>query len=192
MLFCLMGGIMSEEKYIFDEVIFSEEQIQSRIKEVGAQITNDFQSKQDDGIVVISILKGAAIFMADLVRAIDLKLQIDFMAASSYYDSTKSSGRLKIDKDINTNIVGKHVIIAEDIVDSGLTLEYITNLLKNKGAASVTVCSFLNKNIFKTDINVKYTCFDCPEKFIVGFGLDYMQTYRNLPYVTSLKKELED
>lgn len=179
---------MPDKDLKFTEVVFSKEQIEQRIKEVGAQITEDFKDKQDDGIVVVSILKGAAIFMADLVRAIDLKLQIDFIAATSYGNATTSSGRLKIEKDVSGDLNGKHIIIAEDIVDTGLTLEYITKLLKQKGAATVTVCAFLDKKIWKTDINVKYSCFDCPERFIVGFGLDYCQYYRNIPYVSALEE----
>lgn len=170
----------------FGKVIFSEDDIKNRIAEVGAQITQDYKDKEDEGIIVVSVLKGASLFMADLIREIDLLVEIDFLAASSYYNSTVSSGRLKIEKDISADIAGKHVIIAEDIVDSGLTLEYITKMLKNKGAASVKVCAFLNKHVSKTDIDVSYTCFDCPNEFIVGYGLDYAQMFRNLPYITSI------
>ena len=175
----------------FDKVIFSEQQIKDRIAEVGKQITQDYKDKQEEGIIVVSILKGAAIFMADLARALDLVVSVDFMCISSYEDSLKSSGKLNVKLDTDHDLKGKHVIIAEDIVDTGLTLEYVTKHLKERGAASVAVCAFLNKHVYTTDIDVAYTCFDCPPDFMVGYGLDYKQRFRNIPYVTALTSTKE-
>lgn len=171
------------------EIVFSEKDIALRVKEVGKQITNDFIDKQADGIVVVSVLKGAAIFMTDLIRAINLNFEIDFMSLSSYQNSTQTSGCVNIEKDISINLAGKHVIIAEDVIDSGVTMDFIIKHLSNKGAATVTICTFLHKHITQRDLGVKYVCFDCPKDYIVGYGLDYMQLYRNVPYVFSLKKE---
>lgn len=176
-------------KDLLKKVVLSEHDIQSRIKEVGQQITKDYADKENDGIVVISILKGAAIFMTDLVRAIDLNLEIDFMSVSSYGNSTKTKGRAIIEKDISTDILGKHVILAEDVIDSGITMDFVIKHLSNRGAASITVCAFLHKHIEQRDIDVKYQCFDCPKEFIVGYGLDYLQYYRNVPYIFALKEE---
>lgn len=178
--------------YKFSKIIFSEQQIQDRIKEIGAQITKDYADKQDDGIVIVGVLRGACIFMSDLIRQIDLKVKIDFITASSYYNDSKSCGDPKIDKDITESIVNKHLILVEDIVDTGLTLECLSKLFADKGAASVNICALLDKHKSKADINVGYTCFDCPEEFIVGYGLDYAQEFRNLPYITSLENQIED
>lgn len=168
------------------DIIFSEEQIQARVAEIAAEITNDYKDKQDDGIVVVGLLRGAIIFMADVIRHLDLVVQIDFISASSYKDGMESCGNVDIEMDIKTDIAGKHVIICEDIVDTGLTLNCICNMFKDRGAASVKICTFLFKKHSKYFDHSDYNCFDCPDEFIVGYGLDYAQKYRNLPYVTSI------
>lgn len=187
----LMGNNNEKNTIKFSRVIFSEDQISKRISEVGKQITKDYSDKVDDGLIVVSILKGAAIFMSDLIRNINLDIEIDFITASSYC-SAKSAGKVNIEKDISIDISGKHVIIVEDIIDTGITLKCISNYLKDKGAKSIKFCTFLNKHKTNTKIDVAYTCFDCPQEFIVGYGLDYEQKFRNLPYVTSLECELKD
>lgn len=171
------------------KIIFSQEEINSRVKQVGQQITKDFADKEKDGIVVVSILKGAAIFMTDLIMNINLNVEIDFMCVSSYNESTKSSGKCVFEKDLTSDVEGKHIIIAEDVIDSGLTLYEVINHLKNSGAASVTVCALLHKHIAQKDIDVDYICFDCPSDYIVGYGLDYAHLFRNVPYIFALKEE---
>lgn len=170
----------------FSKIILSEEQIQKRVSEIGAQITHDYKALQEDGILVMCILKGAFVFMSDLCKNIDLKIQMDFMAVSSYGNSTKSSGNVKINMDLSDDINGKHIIIAEDIIDSGRTLNTLIGNLYERGAKTVNVAAFLHKNISEYDIPVKYKCFDCPNEFIVGYGLDYAQYYRNLPFISGL------
>lgn len=175
-----------------DKVIFSEKNILERVSEIGQQITKDYYDKQEDGIVVVGVLKGAAIFMADLVRNIDLKIELDFIHASSYYDNFESSGKLNLEKDISCDIKDKHVILVEDIIDSGITVGSISKHLSDKKPASITICALLNKNVSTADITVKYCCFDCPDEFIVGYGLDAAQIYRNLPYISSYKMQEKD
>ena len=171
------------------EVLFTQEQIQARVAQMGAQITIDYADRQP--LVVISVLKGAAIFMADLVRAIDLPLEMDFMAVSSYGLDATSSGTVTIVKDLNTSIEGKHVLIAEDILDSGLTLDFLMEELSSRKPATLEIATLLRKQgAQKTDLACAYVGFDCPDEFIVGYGLDYAERYRNLPCVAALKPEV--
>ena len=176
-----------------EEVLFTKEEIASRVKELGRQITEDYAdlAKIDkSGIVVISVLRGAAIFMSDLVREIKLELEMDYMAISSYGGGTKSSGVVRILKDLNTKIDGRHVLIAEDILDSGLTLSYLIRNLKSRNAASISVTTLLRKKAkAQAVIDCKYVGFECPDEFVVGYGLDYDEKYRNLPYIGVLKNE---
>lgn len=172
------------------EVFFTEEQIQDRVNEIGKQITKDYFDYQDEGIAVVCITRGAVLFMADLIKRIDLHLSIDFIQASSYGNSSQSSGDVQIKFGDNFDYKNKHVIIAEDIIDSGLTLSVLCEKLKEKGAASVTVAVLLDKHKSKYELPVKYTCFDCPDAFIVGYGLDFLQEYRNLPYIGVMKEEI--
>lgn len=162
-------------------ILFSEEQLKQRVAELGAQIAADYAGKD---LVVVSVLRGAAIFMADLVRAMDLPLEMDFMAVSSYGAAAKTSGRVRIIKDLSSDIAGRHVLIAEDILDSGLTLSHLVQMLQQRNPASVEIAALLHKEgAQKVDIACKYVGFSCPNEFIVGYGLDYAEAYRNLPYI---------
>ncbi len=171
-----------------DRVLFSEEDIRSRVAELGAQITEDYAGKS---IVVISVLRGAAIFMADLVREIHLPVEMDYMAISSYGNGMKSSGVVRILKDLTSQIGGRHVLIAEDILDSGLTLRYLMKNLESREPASIEVATLLRKDTpNQANINCKYVGFECPDEFIVGYGLDYEERYRNLACIGVLKPEV--
>lgn len=170
------------------EVLFEEEQIQARVRELGAEITRDYEGKD---LLVVGILKGAIVFLADLLRSIDLKVKLDFMAVSSYGDAMESSGVVRILKDLEQSLEGKNVLIVEDIVDSGLTLNYLVQNLKSRRPASLKVCTFLDKpERRQVEVQVDYKGFSIPDKFVVGYGLDYAERYRNLPYIGILKPEL--
>ncbi|HRH40659.1 MAG TPA: hypoxanthine phosphoribosyltransferase [Pyrinomonadaceae bacterium] len=164
------------------EVMFTAEEISARIKELGAQITADYADKD---LVLVGVLKGSVIFLADLMREIDLNLHIDFMAVSSYKDGTVSSGDIEILKDLTNPIRGKDVIIVEDIVDTGLTLFRLTEILGSRGANSLKIASLLDKPEprIKKDLKVDYTGFTIPNKFVVGYGLDAAGRWRNLPFI---------
>lgn len=170
-------------------VLYTEEELQQRVKELGAAITKDYADAHD--LIVISVLRGAAIFMADLVRAIELPLEMDYMAVSSYGAATKSSGVVRIIKDLSSHIEGRDVLIAEDILDSGLTLKYLTKTLMSRNPRSLEVAALLRKQgTQKTDIECKYVGFECPNEFIVGYGLDYAERYRNLPCIGVLDSKV--
>lgn len=164
------------------EVLYNEEQIQTRIAELGAQITAEYAGKD---LVLVSVLKGSCIFLADLMRSIDLNLTIDFMSVSSYKDGTKSTGDVEILKDLSNPIRKKDVIVVEDIVDTGLTLSRLLEILGSRGAASIRLASFLDKPAprIKTELKIDYTGFVVPDKFVVGYGLDAAGRYRNLPFI---------
>ena len=173
---------------ITKEVLVSEEELSKKVRELGEKITKDYEGKD---LILVGILKGAAIFMADLARCIDLPITLEFLAVSSYGNSTESSGVVKIVKDIDTNVEGKHILVVEDIIDTGLTLSYITDNLKKRGAKSVKICTLLDKpERLKAEVSVDYRGFIIPDEFVVGYGIDYAEQYRNLPYVSSLKKEV--
>lgn len=173
---------------ITKEVLVSEEELSKKVRELGEKITKDYEGKD---LILVGILKGAAIFMADLARCIDLPITLEFLAVSSYGNSTESSGVVKIVKDIDTNVEGKHILVVEDIIDTGLTLSYITDNLKKRGAKSVKICTLLDKpERRKAEVSVDYRGFIIPDEFVVGYGIDYAEQYRNLPYVSSLKKEV--
>ena len=170
------------------KILFEEKEIQDRVTELGRQITKDYKGKD---IVLVSVLRGGAIFMADLARKIELPLEMDFMAISSYGSGATSSGVVTILKDLSSSIEGKHVLIAEDILDTGLTLEYLIRLLKERKPLSIQIAAFLKKQgAQKIDVPCKYVGFDCPSEFVVGYGLDYAEKYRNLPYVGVLSPEI--
>ena len=172
-----------------EKVLFSEEDIANMVKRLGAQITEDYKGKD---LVLIAVLRGAVVFMGDLMRAIDTPLAIDFMAVSSYGDGAKSSGIVRIIKDLDIDIKGRDVLIVEDILDSGLTLKYLMANLASRGPASLEVCTFLWKDVEgkQAAIDPKYVGTHCPDEFVVGYGLDFAERYRNLPYVGILKPEV--
>lgn len=173
-----------------DRVLFSEGEIKACVKRMGEQITKDYAGKS---VVVISVLRGAAIFMADLVREIDLPLEMDYMAVFSYGNGAKSSGVVRILKDLDTHIEGRHVIVAEDILDSGLTLRFLLKNLASRNPASLAVATLLRKDTpHQADIDCRYIGFECHDEFIVGYGLDYAERYRNLPLIGVLKREMYD
>ena len=189
--FAMFGGERSENMHQdLNEVLFTEDVLSERVAQMGADITRDYADKSKP-LIVISVLRGACIFMADLVRKIDLPVEMDFMAVSSYGSGTKSSGVVRIIKDLSTSIEGKNVLIAEDILDSGLTLKYLMKTLSSRKPASIEVATLLYKQgTQKTQIDCKYVGFDCPNEFIVGYGLDFAERYRNLPYIGVLKPEI--
>jgi hypoxanthine phosphoribosyltransferase len=170
------------------EILFTEEEVLAKVRELGEQITRDYEGKD---LLVIGILKGAAMFMSDLVKRIGMVVEMDFMAVSSYGKSSESSGVVRILKDLEKSVEGRHVLIVEDIVDSGLTLHYLKNLLEQRNAASVKVAALLDKpERRKVEITPDYLGFSVPDHFIVGYGLDFAEQYRNLPYVGVLKPEV--
>ena len=170
------------------EILFSEEQLASRVNEIARQITQDYQGKE---IVLISVLRGSFVFMADLCRRIDLPCTVDFMAVSSYGSGTSSTGQVQITKDLSSDIAGKHIIVVEDILDSGKTLFYLREILQKRNPASIRIATLLNKPARReADIVPDYSCFEVPDEFVVGYGLDYAEKYRNLPYIGVLKPEV--
>lgn len=170
------------------EVLISHQQIRERTEELGRQITEDYDGKDP---LLICILKGGLMFLADLMREIDLPLEIDFIAVSSYGDSTESSGVVRILMDLERNIQGRHVLIVEDIIDTGRTLSYIIGNLRTRGPASIKVCTLLDKPARRElEIPIDYVGFTIPDRFVIGYGLDYGEIYRNLPFVGILKPEL--
>ena len=167
------------------EVLFTEAQLKARVQELARQIERDYAGKE---IMLISVLRGSFIFMADLCRAIDLPCTLDFMAVSSYGKGTSSSGQVQITKDLSEDISGRHIIVVEDILDSGNTLSYLFQLLQARHPASVRLCTLLDKPSRRTKpITADYTGFTVDDLFVVGYGLDYAEKYRNLPYIGILK-----
>ena len=162
-------------------VLLSEEEVNKRISEVAEQITRDYQGKE---IHLICILKGGVFFTCELAKRLDLPVTLDFMSVSSYGNDTKSSGVVRIVKDLDEPLAGKDVLIVEDIIDSGRTLSYLIEVLKQRGPKSIRLCKLLDKpeRRVKKQVTVAYTCFTIPDEFVVGYGLDYAQKYRNLPY----------
>jgi hypoxanthine phosphoribosyltransferase len=169
------------------EVLLSEEQIQARIGELAAQVSADYRGKD---LLLVCVLKGGILFLTDLMRQLDVPHAIDFMAISSYGASTETSGVVRILMDLNTSIEGKNVLIVEDIVDTGHTLDYILRNLSTRRPASLRVCSLLNKPSRRMiEVPIHYVGFDIPNKFVIGYGLDFGEKYRNLPFVGVLKPE---
>ena len=174
-------------------VLYTEDQIQERVAEIGAALTEEYAKyvEANEPIVLVSVLRGAAIFMADLAREVRLPLEMDYMAVSSYGNGVKSSGVVNIVKDLSSSIEGKHVIIAEDILDSGLTLQFLIENLGSRKPKSIQVVTLLRKKtLAQADINCLHVGFECPDEFIVGYGLDYAERYRNLPFIGVLKPEV--
>ena len=169
------------------EVLISAEQIRTRTRELGQQISRDYR---DQDLLLVCVLKGAISFLADLMREITVPHAIDFLAISSYGASTESSGVVRILKDLDTNIAGRNVLIVEDIIDTGRTLSYITQMLRTREPKSLRICSLLSKpSRREIEIPVDYIGFEIPNKFVIGYGLDFGEIYRSLPYIGVLKKE---
>ena len=170
-------------------VLVTEEELRETAQRLGQEITKDYAGKE---ILVIGVLRGAALFMADLIRYIDCYLEIDFMDVSSYGAATVSSGEVKILKDLDSSVEGRHILIIEDIIDTGQTLHYLINLFEMRQAASIKICSLLDKPSRRvmSDVKVDYVGVEVPDEFVVGYGLDYKQNYRNLPYIGVLKPEI--
>jgi hypoxanthine phosphoribosyltransferase len=167
-----------------DDVLIPPERLQQRIAELAAQIDADYAGGE---LLLVGVLKGAVMVMADLARAMHLPVTMDWMAVSSYGSGTKSSGVVRILKDLDADITGRHVLVVEDIVDSGLTLSWLVQNLQSRGPASVKVCVLLRKpSAARTDVDVTYTGFDIEDAFVIGYGLDYAERYRNLPFVGTL------
>lgn len=170
------------------EILYTEEQLKDVTRELGKKISEDYQGKE---LILVGILKGSILFMADLIRAITIPCTMDFMAVSSYGSSSESSGIVRILKDLDFVIENKNVLIVEDIIDSGTTLSYLIDYLKRRNPQSLEITCLLNKpDRRKVDISVKYTGFEVPDFFLVGYGLDYAEKYRNLPYIGILKEEI--
>ena len=164
-----------------ERVLVSEEEIHARIKEVGAQIADDYRGKCP---ILVGVLKGVVPFFAEMANAISIPVQEDFMCITSFEGGTESTGKLTFRKDIDHDIEGRHVLILEDIIDSGRTLYYLIDILKKRNPKSVHLCTLLDKPERRVrDVKVDYTCFNIPDEFVVGYGLDYAQKYRNLPYI---------
>jgi hypoxanthine phosphoribosyltransferase len=170
------------------EILISAEQLTQRVAELGTQITEEYAGKR---LLLLGVLKGAAMFLVDLARQIQLSLEIDFMAVSSYGASTESSGIVRILKDLDDSVEGQHILVVEDIVDSGLTLDYLLRSLQARGPASIKVCGLLVKERPRDlTVPIDYVGFTIPDRFVVGYGLDFAERYRNLPYVGVLRPEL--
>lgn len=170
------------------EVLISEEQIRAKTAEIAHQISQDYQGKE---VILVGVMVGAVVFLADLLRAMEIPVSVDFVAISSYGKDTRSSGVVRILKDLDLNIESKHVIIVEDIVDTGLTLKYLVDNLSARSPATLRVCALLDKpSRRKIPVTIHYLGFTVPDKFVVGYGLDFDQRYRNLPFVGVLRPEI--
>lgn len=170
------------------QILLSEEEIIKKVKEIANDITKDYQGKD---LVIIGILKGAVIFMSELCKNINLPISMDFMSVSSYGKSSRTTGEVRIIKDLDDSVEGKDVLVVEDIIDTGLTLSYLTDNLEKRGANSVKIVTLLDKpSRRKINVNVDYIGFEVPDEFVVGYGLDYAEIYRNLPYIGALKEEI--
>ena len=169
-------------------VLITEQQIQDKIKELAKQVSDDYPERADHAdLVLVGVLKGAVMFMTDLARALGVPVQMEFMAVSSYGSATSSSGVVRILKDLDRDIAGRHVLIVEDIIDSGLTLSWLLRNLASRNPASLEVCTLLRKpEAVKVEVPVKYVGFEIPNEFVVGYGLDYAERYRDLPYIGTL------
>ena len=168
-----------------EEILLSGEEVQARVAELGAQLAADYEGRDP---VLVSVLKGSIIFLADLVRAMPIPLAIDLMEVSSYGASTESSGQVRILKDLSTSIEGREVIVVEDIIDTGLTLNYLLRYLHDKGPASIRICCLLDKPARRlAPIEIDYRGFTIADRFVIGYGLDYSERYRNLPYIGVLR-----
>lgn len=171
------------------KVLVTPEELQAAVKRLGKELTEEYKDKN---VMIIGLLRGAVPFMADIIREMDCYLEIDFMDVSSYHGTTQSSGEVKILKDLDSPVEGRHILIVEDIIDTGRTLKHVIELLKYRKAASIKVCSILDKPSARVekDVPVDYIGIEIPNEFVVGYGLDYQEKYRNLPYIGVLKPEV--
>ncbi len=170
------------------EVLIEADELQAKVAELGRQISEDYRGRD---LLLICLLRGAVVFLSDLIRAIDIPLEMDFMAISSYGDSTESSGVVRLMMDLKSNITGRNVLVVEDIVDTGRTLAYILDNLQTRRPADIKVCALLSKpSRREVQVKLDYLGFEIPDKFVVGYGLDYAEGYRNLPFIGVLKPEL--
>lgn len=171
-----------------ERVFFTEEQIHEKVCELGAQISRDFEGMNP---LFVGVLKGCFVFMSDLMRNVTIPCTMDFMAVSSYKGGTTTTGAVEIQKDLSQNIEGRHIIMVEDILDSGVTLNYLQNYLSNRNPASITIATLMDKpSRRKAPVYARYSCFEVPDAFVVGYGLDFDEKYRNLPYIGVLKPEI--
>jgi len=173
-----------------ERILLTESEIKAKVEEIGAKLTEDYRGKEP---VMVCILKGSTPFFADLIRNVDLSLTLDFMSISSYGNATRSSGVVRVMKDLDKDIVGKDVIVVEDIIDSGLTLSFLAENLRARGAASLSICTLLDKPSRRAPgvtLKADYSGFEVENEFVVGYGLDYAERYRNLPYIGVLKPEI--
>jgi len=170
------------------EILIDEDELQRRIADLGEEISSDYRGRD---LLLLGVLKGAVFFMSDLMRRLTIPCEIDFMAISSYGASTDSSGVVRILKDLDINIEGRHVLVVEDIIDSGLTLSYLMRMLESREPESLEICALLTKpERREIDVDVRYTGFEIPNRFVIGYGLDFAERYRNLPYVAVLDPDL--
>lgn len=170
-----------------ERVLFTQEELQEKVAAMGKKISEDYQNASED-VFCVGILKGAVVFYTDLVRSISLPVQFDFMIASSYGNETSTSGSVKLLKDLDYDVEGKHLIIIEDIIDSGTTMQYLMRILRERRPKSIKLCALLSKPSRRTaDVHIDYLGAEVPDEFLVGYGLDYAGTYRNLPYIGILK-----
>lgn len=171
-----------------EQILIGEGELAERVQQLGKQITEDYEEKD---LIVVGILKGASLFMSDLIRKIEGKISIDFMVVSSYGNASETSGVVRIIKDLDMDITDKHILLVEDIIDTGLTLAYLKEYLCNRKAASVRICTLLDKPCRRSKpVDVEYIGFEVPDEFIIGYGIDYAEKYRNLPYIASLKRSV--
>ena len=171
-----------------ERVFFTAEEIEEKVAALGAEISKDFEGKDP---LFVGVLKGCFVFMADLMRHVSIPCSMDFMAVSSYKGGTSSTGAVEIHKDLGQNIEGRHIIIVEDILDSGNTLSYLQSYLMTRKPASITIATLMDKPSSRVaPVYAKYSCFEVPDEFVVGYGLDYKELYRNLPYIGVLKPEI--
>lgn len=173
-------------------VLFTEEELKAKAAELGKKISEDYAALNDGKeLLVVGVLKGAVVFYTDVVRNIDVPMAMDFIIASSYGDASVSSGKVSIKKDLENDVRNKHVLLVEDIIDSGITMECLMRMLNQRGAASVKLCALMSKpSRRKIDVKIDYLGYEIPDEFVVGYGLDYAEKYRNLPYIGILKREI--
>jgi hypoxanthine phosphoribosyltransferase len=181
-------SVQTELERAVGEILIEEAALSARVAELGAEVSADYEGRE---LLLIGVLKGAVFFMADLMRHLTVSCEVDFMAISSYGDATDSSGVVRILKDLDINMEGRHVLVVEDIIDSGLTLSYLMRNLESREPATLEVCALLTKPARREiDVPVRYVGFEIPNRFVVGYGLDFAERYRNLPYVAVLSDEL--